>query len=157
MSDTSEPRRIIPALGPFYDNTRDLSYLIIRLTAGGMLLVHGIQKLTLSSIAGFAANSLARRGIEPSVPLAYAVFFLETVGALCIIFGLFTRVFAAAIGIQFLLIIFNAHWGTGLKDFPWNRQGGGWEYPLFWALIWLAIGLRGGGPYSLDRKLGREI
>jgi putative oxidoreductase len=158
MSDTSaEPRRIIPALGPFYDNTRDLSYLIIRLTAGGMLLVHGIQKLTLSSIAGFAANSLSRRGIEPSVPLAYAVFFLETIGALCIIFGLFTRVFAAAIGIQFLLIIFNAHWGTGLKDFPWNRQGGGWEYPLFWALIWLAIGLRGGGPYSLDRKLGREL
>ena len=157
MSDTSEPRRIIPALGPFYDNTRDLSYLIIRLTAGGMLLVHGIQKLTLNSIAGFAANSLARRGIEPSVPLAYAVFFLETIGALCIIFGLFTRVFAAAIGIQFLLIIFNAHWGTGLKDFPWNRQGGGWEYPLFWALIWLAIGLRGGGHYSLDRKLGREF
>ena len=158
MSDSSaEPRRIIPALGPFYDNTRDLSYLIIRLTAGGMLFVHGMQKIIGSSIAGFAANSLARRGIEPSVPLAYAVFFLETVGALCIIFGLFTRVFAAAIGIQFLLIIFNAHWGTGLKDFPWNRQGGGWEYPLFWALIWLAIGLRGGGPYSLDRKLGREL
>lgn len=157
MSDTSEPRRIIPALGPFYDNTRDLSYLIIRLTAGGMLLVHGIQKLTMSSIAGFAANSLARRGIEPSVPLAYAVFFLETIGALCIIFGLFTRIFAAMIGIQFLLIIFNAHWGTGFKDFPWNRQGGGWEYPLFWAFIWLAIGLRGGGPYSLDRKLGREF
>lgn len=158
MSDTSgEPRRIIPALGPFYDNTRDLSYLIVRVTAGGMLLVHGLQKLIGSSIAGFAANSLARRGIEPSVPLAYAVFFLETIGALCIIFGLFTRVFAAAIGIQFLIIIFNAHWGTGLKDFPWNRQGGGWEYPLFWALIWVAIGLRGGGPYSLDRKLGREI
>jgi putative oxidoreductase len=158
MSDTSgEPRRIIPALGPFYDNTRDLSYLIVRVTAGGMLFVHGMQKLIGGSIAGFAANSLARRGIEPSVPLAYAVFFLETVGALCIIFGLFTRVFAAAIGIQFLLIVFNAHWGTGLKDFPWNRQGGGWEYPLFWALIWVAIGLRGGGPYSLDRKLGREI
>ena len=126
MSDTSaEPRRIIPALGPFYDNTRDLSYLIVRLTAGGMLFVHGMQKMIGASIAGFAANSLARRGIEPSVPLAYAVFFLETIGALCIILGLFTRVFALAIGIQFLLIVFNAHWGTGLKDFPWNRQGGG--------------------------------
>ena len=158
MSDTSaEPRRIIPALGPFYDNTRDLSYLIVRLTAGGMLFVHGMQKMIGASIAGFAANSLARRGIEPSVPLAYAVFFLETIGALCIILGLFTRVFALAIGIQFLLIVFNAHWGTGLKDFPWNRQGGGWEYPLFWGLIWVAIGLRGGGPYSLDRKLGREF
>jgi putative oxidoreductase len=152
-----EPRRIIPALTPFYDNTRDFSWLLVRLTAGGFLLIHGIQKLTLNSIAGFAANSLARRGIEPSVPMAYAVFFLETVGAICIMLGLFTRLFAAAIGIQFLLIIFVAHWGIGLGNFPWNRPGGGWEYPLFWALIITAIGLRGGGPYSLDRKLGREL
>ena len=40
---------------------------------------------------------------------------------------------------------------------PWNRPGGGWEYPAFWGLIIVAIGLRGGGPYSLDRKLGREL
>ncbi|MBX9825023.1 MAG: DoxX family protein [Xanthobacteraceae bacterium] len=149
-----EPKPIIPALAPFYDNVRDFSWLLVRLTAGGFLLIHGIQKLTLNSIAGFAANSLARRGIEPSVPLAYAVFFLETVGALCIMFGLFTRLFAAAIGIQFLIIVFVAHWAPG---FPWNRPGGGWEYPAFWGLIIAAIGLRGGGPYSLDRKLGREL
>jgi putative oxidoreductase len=149
-----EPKPIIPALAPFYDNVRDLSWLLVRCTAGGFLLIHGIQKLTLNSIAGFAANSLARRGIEPSVPLAYAVFFLETVGALCIMFGLFTRFFAAAIGVQFLIIVFIAHWAPG---FPWNRPGGGWEYPAFWGLIIVAIGLRGGGPYSLDRKLGREL
>jgi putative oxidoreductase len=151
---TSEPRPMIPALAPFYDNVRDFSWLLVRCTAGGFLLIHGIQKLTGNSIAAFAANSLARRGIEPSVPLAYAVFFLETVGALCIMFGLFTRFFAAAIGVQFLIIVFIAHWAPG---FPWNRPGGGWEYPAFWGLIIVAIGLRGGGPYSLDRKLGREL
>jgi putative oxidoreductase len=153
-TSTGEPRPIIPALAPFYDNVRDLSWLLVRCTAGGFLLIHGIQKLTGNTIAGFAANSLARRGIEPSVPLAYAVFFLETVGALCIMFGLFTRLFAAAIGVQFLIIVFVAHWAPG---FPWNRPGGGWEYPAFWGLIIAAIGLRGGGPYSLDRKLGREL
>jgi putative oxidoreductase len=155
MSTSSqEPRPVIPALAPFYDNVRDFSWLLVRCTAGGFLLIHGIQKLTGNTIAAFAANSLARRGIEPSVPLAYAVFFLETVGALCIMFGLFTRFFAAAIGIQFLIIVFVAHWAPG---FPWNRPGGGWEYPAFWGLIIVAIGLRGGGPYSLDRKVGREL
>ena len=145
---------MIPALGPFYDNTRDFSWLVVRLTAGGFLLIHGIQKLTGNTIAAFAANSLARRGIEPSIPLAYAVWFLETVGAVCIMLGLFTRFFAAAIFIEFLVIVFVAHWAPG---FPWNRPGGGWEYPAFWGLIILAIGLRGGGPYSLDRYLGREL
>ena len=155
MSTSSqEPRPVIPALAPFYDNVRDFSWLLVRCTAGGFLLIHGIQKLTGNTIAAFAANSLARRGIEPSVPLAYAIFFLETVGALCIMFGLFTRFFAAAIGVQFLVIVFVAHWAPG---FPWNRPGGGWEYPAFWGLIIVAIGLRGGGPYSLDRRLGREL
>ena len=149
-----EPRPIISALGPFYTRASDLSYLVVRLTAGGMLLVHGITKLTTATVTGFAANSLARRGIEPALPLAYVVWFLETVGAVCIILGLFTRVFAVAIGIEFLIITFHAHFGAG---FGWSRPGGGWEYPLFWGLIWVAVALRGGGPYSLDRKLGREF
>lgn len=150
----AEPRPLIPALAPIYAQARDLSYLVIRLTAGGMLLVHGITKLMNTTVTAFAANSLARRGIEPSLPLAYVVFFLETVGAVCIMLGLFTRVFAVAIGIQFLVITFVAHWPQG---FGWSNPRGGWEYPLFWGLIILAIGLRGGGPYSLDRKLGWEL
>ena len=93
-------------------------------TAGGFLLIHGIQKLTGNTIAGFAANSLARRGIEPSVPLAYAVFFLETVGALCIMFGLFTRLFAAAIGVQFLHHRVHRALGAGLPLEPAGRRLG---------------------------------
>ena len=107
-----------------------------------------------ATVAGFAANSLARRGIEPALPLAYVVWFLETVGAVCIMLGLFTRFFAAATAIQFILITFVAHWGAG---FGWSRPGGGWEYPLLWGLMFFAIALRGGGPYSLDRKLGWEL
>ena len=41
------------------------------------------------------------------------------------------------------------------KGFGWIN--GGYEYPLFWGLIMFAIALRGGGPYSLDRKLGWEL
>jgi putative oxidoreductase len=153
-TSAQDPKPVISALAPLYGKSSDLSYLVVRVTAGGMLLVHGITKLTTSTIAAFAAGSMARRGIEPAIPAAYAVWFLETVGAICIILGLFTRVFAAAIGFEFLIIIFYAN---GPMGFGWTRPGGGWEYPLFWGLIILAIGLRGGGPYSLDRKLGWEF
>jgi len=153
-----EPRLIIPQLASFYEYTPGLSWLIVRLTAGGMLLVHGIMKAMpmaekglVATLAGFAANILARRGIEPSLPLAYVVFFLETVGAVLIMLGLFTRFIAAATAIEFALITFLAHWPAG----TWTK--GGFEYPLFWGLIIFAIALRGGGPYSLDRKLGWEL
>jgi putative oxidoreductase len=153
-----EPRPIIPAFGAFYAWSRDLSYLVIRLTAGGMLLAHGVAKLMYGSVAIFATAGLARRGIEPcagcALPLAYAVWTIETVGAICIMLGLFTRFFAVAAGIQFTVIVFIAHWPYG---FWWNRPGGGWEYPLLWGLMFAAVALRGGGPYSLDRKIGWEL
>ena len=68
--------------------------------------------------------------------------------------GLFTRFFAVAAGIQFTVIVFIAHWPHG---FWWTRPGGGWEYPLMWGLMFAAIALRGGGPYSLDRRIGWEL
>ena len=120
MADTSagEPRRIIPALGPFYDNTRDLSWLIVRLTAGGFLLIHGLQKLFNATFTVWAANVLSKRGIEPAIPLAVCVWFIETVGAVCIMLGLYTRVFVAMAGVQMLVIIFFAHWGGGFAVSP---------------------------------------
>ena len=119
-----------------------------------MLLAHGIVKLTTTTVAAFAAGTLARRGLEPALLLAYLVWFIETIGAAGIMLGLFTRFFAIAAVIEFIVIVFVYHWEQG---FWWSRPGGGWEYPLLWGLMFLAIALRGGGPYSLDRKIGREL
>jgi putative oxidoreductase len=153
VTPAGEPRLIIPALAPFHDRARDLSWLLIRLTVGGTLLVHGINKLMGPGVAAFASGSLARRGLEPSLPLAYVVFFNETIGAICLMLGLFTRVIAAIIAVEFAVITF-VHWPNG---YGFSKPGGGWEFPLMWGLIIFALSLRGGGPYSLDRKLGREI
>jgi putative oxidoreductase len=68
--------------------------------------------------------------------------------------GLFTRVIAAIIAVEFSVITFVAHFPNG---FSFSSPGGGWEYPLMWGLIIFAISLRGGGPYSLDRVLGKEV
>jgi putative oxidoreductase len=150
----AEARPFIPQFEPLYARTRGLGWLLVRLTAGGFLLVHGLQKLLGTTITAFAANSMARRGIEPALAAAYVVWFLETVGALCIMTGFLTRLMAGMVFVEFLVIVFVAQWRNG---FQWNAQGGGWEYPAFWGLIVLAIFLGGGGPYSLDRKIGREL
>ena len=159
VAPAGEPKPVIPRLAEFYSYARELSWLVVRLTAGGMLLVHGIMQImpmkengSAATIAAFATGSMAKRGIEPAMAAAYAVFFLESVGAVMIILGLFTRLFAAALAVEFAIITFVAHWPVG---FAAGR--GGWEYPLFWGLILFAVALRGGGPYSLDRKLGWEL
>ena len=145
-----EPRLFFSGLAPFYARVMDLAWPIIRLTAGLMLVAHGWPKFQAGA-AAFATGSLARRGIEPSLPLAYLVIFTEVIGGFAIAIGAFTRFFAAAAAIH-LLVVTIIHLPNG---FAWNKAG--YEYPLFWGLILFAIALRGGGPYSLDRKIGREL
>jgi putative oxidoreductase len=147
--ERSQPRLLISSLKPFYDWAQPVSWLLVRLTAGLMIIPHGWPKL-MAGIGPVAANALAKRGIEPAEPLAIILIFLETVGGLCVALGLFTRFFAAAITIEMAVIVYHH-----LPKFGWTERG--YEYPLMWGLIMLAIALRGGGPYSLDRAIGREL
>ena len=145
-----DPKPLLSVMGKFYENYASLYWPLIRITAGVILLTHGWPKL-IGGVQAFAAGSLAKRGIEPALFLAYVVITLETVGAVLIILGLFTRPIAALLVIEFLVII----WVHIPNGYAWTNRG--YEYPLFWGLIFLAMLLRGGGPYSLDRKIGKEL
>jgi putative oxidoreductase len=152
-----EPKLILPFLAPFYDVVRDLSYLLMRVSLGSLVLYHAFASGKLTgkvTIASFAVT-LAKRGMEPSVPLAYLVFFSETVAAVCLIVGLFTRFVAAAIAIELAVITFAVYWPHGFH-FAQTPNGGA-ELPLLWGFMVFLVALRGGGPYSLDRKIGWEI
>ncbi|PIT74291.1 DoxX family protein [Limnohabitans sp. JirII-31] len=146
---TTQPQLLIPQLKPLYDWAEPFTWLLIRLTVGLMLLPHGIPKL-LEGVEATAAKALTRRGIEAAEPLAVVLILLETVGGLCVALGLFTRFFAAAITIEMAVIAYHH-----LPKFGWT--GPGYEYPLMWGLIMLAVALRGGGPFSIDRRIGKEL
>jgi putative oxidoreductase len=151
VAPVGEPKLFIGKLEPFYAWVRDLSWPLVRIATGGTLLAVGIDKVLNRDINVFATGSLARRGIEPAMPLAYFLYFLETGGALAIILGLFTRFFGAILAIEFFIITFIAQFATTFMP------ARGWGIFVMWGLLFFAIALRGGGPYSLDRALGREL
>jgi putative oxidoreductase len=143
------PKLLIPQLQSFYQCAEPLSWALIRITAGLMLIPHGWPKLMMG-VGATAQMALVKRGIYPAEPLAVVLITLETLGGLCIALGLFTRFWAAAVTIEMAVIVYHY-----LPKFGWTAPG--YEYPLFWGLVMFAIALRGGGPYSLDRVIGREL
>ena len=147
--ETTQPKLLFPGLQSFYRCVEPFSYVLIRVTVGLMLIPHGWPKL-MAGLGPTAANALMKRGITPAEPLAVALIAIETLGGLCIALGLFTRFWAAAATIEMSVIVYHH-----LPKFGWTDRG--YEYPLMWGLILLAVALRGGGPYSLDRKIGKEL
>ncbi len=148
-----EPRLLFPGLRAFYDWSIPVSWLVVRFGVGWILLVHGWGKV----LRGMDLQAKALDVTMPYLqgwnqPLAYVLTFVEGVGGLCIILGLFTRFFAAANAIEMGFLTFVIYWSSG---FSWLNRG--YEYTLLWGFMCLAIALRGGGPYSLDRLIGREL
>ena len=146
----SDPRLLIPQLRSFYDWVNPLSWLLVRVTVGLMLLPHGWPKF-VAGISATAASTLARRGIQPAEPLAVVLIALETLGGLCIALGLFTRFWAAAVTIEMAVIAYQ-YLPAG---FGWTKPG--YEYPLMWGIVALAFVILGGGRYSVDARIGREF
>ena len=146
-----ENKLIFPGLAGFYASWRDIAYTLVRVIIGYNLFMHGWVKVTGAGIAG-VSGYMAKQGLEPSTVFAGAAMFLETVGALCIALGLFTRFFAAALAIELLIAFLVVHLAVG---FPVGK--GGYEYVLLLGIVLFAIAIRGGGPYSVDRLIGKEL
>jgi putative oxidoreductase len=144
-----EPRALLPFLQPFYDVVTPLAWPIVRFAVGWNMAVHGYGKI----IRGFdkQAELFVRDGMNLGVSFAQFLCVVE-LGGIFIALGLFTRFWAAACAIELGYITFVLYWHNG---FAWT--GRGYEYTLMWGLVCFAIALRGGGPYSLDRLLGRGL
>jgi putative oxidoreductase len=123
----------------------------MRFVTGAILVPHGIQKV-FSAPIGRYIETIGGKGIPFSELLAYLVFFTESVGAICLAIGLFTRIAAAMVGIQMLVITFVFQWQYG---YFWTNRG--LEFALMWALLCIAIWFRGGGRYSVDHYIGKEF
>jgi len=123
----------------------DTAALLLRLTMGIAFLAHAWLKIAVFTPAGTVQffQSLGLPG-----PLAYVVIAAELAGGIALILGLWTRAVSLAL-IPILLGAVFAHWGAG---FFFSNQGGGWEFPAFWAVALAVQALLGNGAYALKLR-----
>lgn len=158
MTDTSStldtPRLVVPALGGLYAALSRLTWPMLRVTTGLLLVPHGAQKL-FGAFGGYGiagtGQFLESVGYTPGWLWALLIGLVELVGGLLLAAGFLTRLAAAAITV-FMANAILFHLPNG---FFWTN--GGFEYPLLWTVAALAFVIRGGGELSVDRSLGREI
>jgi len=155
MSDQSQPRLIVPGLAGLYAAGSCIAWPLVRVVCGLFLMPHGAQKL-FGWFGGYGLNAtgefFAKLGLQPGYTMALLAGLVELVGGGLLVLGLFTRPAALGVVIMMAVVVFAVHLPLG---FFW--QDGGFEYPLMWGLIALAIFFRGGGRLSLDHLIRREF
>jgi putative oxidoreductase len=123
----------------------DLAATILRVSMGVLFLAHTWLKLVIFTPAGTVAffESLGFPGF-----LAYVVIAAELAGGVALILGVWTRWVSLALVPILLGSIYAPH---GAAGFFFSNEGGGWEFPAFWAIALVVQALLGDGAFALKR------
>ena len=154
MADVTAPRPYVPAFSGIYAAFDPIALPLLRLTMGLILVPHGCQKL-FGWFGGLGFEKFTeifdKIGWHPAFFWVALVALTESVGGLLLAFGFMTRFAAAAI----MIFMLNAMWSTSAKGFFWAQ--GGMEYPLLIGIVALVFLIKGGGRFSVDHALGKEL
>jgi putative oxidoreductase len=127
---------------------------IVRITVALVIFPHGAQKL-FGAFGGHGFNGTMAYFTSQGTPaiLAFLVIFTESIGALLILFGFTTRIWAAMLTV-IMLVAMNVHMPNGFfMNWGGNQAGEGFEYHLMVIGICIALIIKGAGRFSVDRQL----
>lgn len=131
-----------------------LAPLVVRIIVGAIMATHGFQKL-VGGPEAFGGGMLTQLGVPLPALMAYVVVFVELVGGLLLIVGLFSRLFALLLTINLVVAILLVKVNVGLIAPP-GAIAPGAELDLALIAGFLVILLAGPGKLSLDYALGIE-
>ena len=135
------------------NTSADYAALALRLTSGVAFLAHGWMKVSLftnpATVAFYESKGL------PAI-YAYLTMLAELGGVLALVLGVGGR----AVSLPLIAILLGAVWTHGGNGWAFSSEGGGWEFPLFWAVVQGVILTLGAGAFALrlpvlESKLGR--
>lgn len=128
------------------DRSTDLAATLLRVVNGGLFLFHGLIKVFVFTIPGTVGyfESIGLPGF-----LAYLTILAEVGGGLALLAGFRVKLISLPLAAVLLGAAIFGHGGNG---FGFSNAGGGWEYPVYWAIVMVAQALLGAGAYAMDRK-----
>jgi putative oxidoreductase len=137
-----------------------IDVFIIRLLLGIVFFPHGMQKVPgWFGGHGFEDTMKAFTG-GMGIPafLAFLAIMAEFMGSLGLITGFLTRVAAFGIACNMLVAVAMIHYKYGFFMNWFGKQAGeGFEYHVLVIAIAIALMIKGGGKWSVDRSLWERM
>lgn len=121
-----------------------LGLLVLRIVVGAIFAAHGAQKIFEFTIPG-TIGSFADMGVPLPEIAAPVVAFVELIGGILLILGLFVRPVGILLAADMLVALVAVHLPAGL----WVGEGG-YEFVAVLGAAALALAFTGAGRVSLD-------
>lgn len=126
--------------------TAPYAALLLRWALGIMFIAHALLKWRVYTMPVTIATF---QSIGLPGWLAYVVITVELAGGACLILGIAPRDVAVLLVPLIVGTIVTVH---GKNGWPFSNNGGGWEFPAFWAAMLVVQFLLGDGAWSLIKS-----
>lgn len=147
-------------LKKIFNTQNDVGALIARITLGIVIFPHGAQK-ALGWFGGYGySGTMGFFTEQMGIPALFGFLAIvaEFAGPLGLLTGLLSRVAAFGIASVMTVAIATVHLGNGFfMNWYGNQKGEGFEYHLLVLGLALIVMIKGGGKFSLDKKLSEKI
>jgi putative oxidoreductase len=133
---------------------------IVRIVLGVVFFAHGAQK-ALGWFGGAGLQSTVRvfrEQLRIPAPLALLSVAAEFLGGLGLIVGLLSRIAALGIAVVMIVALVAVHGKFGFfMNWYGEKQGHGIEYHILVLALAVAVIIKGGGAFSLDKVLYQQV
>jgi putative oxidoreductase len=156
---STDVSRLRPRLQAFLATTDSVVPSVLRVSLGGVVLGHGLQKV-FGWFGGYGIDGTMKFFASVGMPsvLGALVIVSDFLGSLALIAGLATRFSAAAAGAVMLGAMLLVHLPNGFfMNWGGAPRGEGYEFHLLALAMAAALVQSGGGRASLDAWLYRKL
>lgn len=112
---------------------------LLRIICGAFMFPHVAGKFAAGGLNPGTVGFFAKAGFTPAEAWVWLAAFSEMATGVALVLGIATR-FAAPGAAAVLLIAVYAL--QVVRGFGWTWNTGGYEYPVFWALVCVAVAMK---------------
>lgn len=138
----------------------DTALLVLRLLLGIVFFPHGMQKVFGWFGGPGFGGAMDSFTVKMGIPafFAFLAILAESAGSLGLITGFLTRIAAFGITCNMVVAVAMIHWKNGFfMNWFGKQKGEGYEYHILVVAITLALMIKGGGRWSVDRYITRKM
>lgn len=147
-------------LKKLFQTENDTAMFIIRVLLGIVYFPHGMQKMIgWFGGPGFSgAMDMFTHQMGIPALFAFLAIMAEGLGSLGLISGFLTRIAALGIGVEMTVAVLMVHLPNGFfMNWLGNQKGEGIEFHILVFALALALILKGGGRWSIDRLIFNKM
>jgi putative oxidoreductase len=120
---------------------------ILRIIAGAFMFPHALSKFTAAGLNPGVVGFFTKAGFQPPEAWMILAAVVEAGTGIALVLGVCTRFAALGAAGALAVAVYALH---VVKGFGWLWNMGGYEYPIFWGLVCVALAMN-----EFDARSGR--